>query len=100
MIRLRFGGCRNADIKTFNNLVEDYVNLTNKDKNKTEKGRIMQGYRNDFCNYGVFRGTNAMGKILMLCKQCLHEGTAPDIDYELLKSKNIFICGKCLDFDK
>lgn len=95
-----FWGCRNTDIKTFNDLVEDYVNLTNKDKNKTEKGRIMQGYRNDFCNYGVFRGTNAMGKILMLCKQCLHEGTAPDIDYELLKSKNIFICGKRLDFDK
>ena len=23
-----------------------------------------------------------------------------DMDYELLKSKNIFICGKCLDFDK
>lgn len=95
-----FWGCRNADIRSFNGLVEEYVNLTNKDKNKAEKGRIMQEYRNDFCNYGVFRGTNAMGKILMLCKQCLHEGTAPDIDYELLKSKNIYIFGKRLDFDK
>ena len=95
-----FWGCRNADIKTFNDLVEDYVNLTNKDKNKTEKARIIQEYRNNFCNYGVFRGTNAMGKILMLCKQCLHEGTEPDIDYELLKSKEIYLMGKRLDFDR
>ena len=95
-----FWGCRNSDIKVFNSLVKKYVKLSGKDKSEKEQSRIMSAYRNDFCNYGVFRGTNAMGKILMLCKQCLHDNTVPDIDYELLRRKNIYINGERLVFDK
>lgn len=81
-------------------MVKKYVKLSGKDKSEKEQSRIMSAYRNDFCNYGVFRGTNAMGKTLMLCKQCLHDNTVPDIDYELLRRKNIYINGERLVFDK
>ena len=40
-----------------------------------------------------------MGKILTYIKQCLHDGTEPDIDYQLLKSKNIHFLGNLIDFD-
>lgn len=95
-----FWGCRNPEIKAFNDLVEDYVKLSLKNRSAAEQLKVISAYRNDFCNYGVFEGTNAMGKILMLCKQCLHENTEPDIDYEQLRSKNIYICGNRLTFDK
>ena len=37
-----------------------------------------------------------MGKILMIVKDCLHNGTEPDIDYDLLRSKNIHFLGKLI----
>ncbi len=53
---------------------------------------------NNFTDYGTFRGRNVMGKILTICKKCLQDGTEPPIDYELLKSKHIYLLGKKLTF--
>ena len=39
-----------------------------------------------------------MGKILMIVKQCLHEGTEPDIDFDLLNSKEIYLLGRPVKF--
>jgi hypothetical protein len=39
-----------------------------------------------------------MGKILKLCQLALVEGKELDIDYELLKSKNIHLLGELLTF--
>lgn len=47
---------------------------------------------------GIFEGRNVMGKILMACKEALMNGTVPQIDIELLRTKRINICGKVLDF--
>lgn len=44
-------------------------------------------------NQGVLRGGNALGKILTICKKCLHAGTQPDIDRQLLNRANIYILG-------
>ena len=41
-----------------------------------------------------------MGKILMICRKCLADGTEPDIDYELLRNKNIHLLGKKVNFEK
>ena len=43
---------------------------------------------------GIYHGANGMGKILTICRRCLKEGTTPDIDKELLNSKNIYILGE------
>lgn len=48
---------------------------------------------------GVFVGKNLMGKILMLCRDAVMRGTTPDIDLELLRSKQIYLFGKLLTFD-
>lgn len=47
---------------------------------------------------GVFVGENNLGKILMICRECLVQGTEPPIDYALLDSKNIHLLGKRLTF--
>lgn len=43
---------------------------------------------------GLLAGENNLGKILMICRHALAEGTEPRIDYELLRSSNIHLFGK------
>ena len=42
----------------------------------------------------LLQGSNGMGKILMICRDCLRNGTEPQIDYELLNRSNIYILGE------
>ncbi|MCI5619269.1 MAG: NADAR domain-containing protein [Rikenellaceae bacterium] len=88
-----FWGCRNQSMKDFHTIVGKYVSALNPTSD-AEKDRMVSAYMNDFCNHGIFEGNNEMGKILMIVKKCLHDGTEPQIDYELLKSKNIYLMGQ------
>ena len=47
---------------------------------------------------GLFTGQNNIGKILMICRQCLIDNAEPKIDLELLASKAIHILGHRLHF--
>lgn len=89
-----FWGARNPDKAAFDNLVKKYAK---------QFGLSDKAAKNDFIwkyyNVGTYTGRNVMGKILTYIKQCLHDGTEPDIDYELLKSKNIHFLGNLIDFD-
>lgn len=91
-------GCRNQDKKVFGKLVAKYAE-TQTFKTKVAKEKFVNQYLWDFCNYGEYVGQNIMGKILTIIKNCLHEGTEPEIDYALLNSKNIYMLGKKLDFN-
>mgnify|MGYP003304060949 CR=1 FL=1 len=92
-----FWGARNPEKRTFGKLVEKYV------ESLGLKGRSAKNAENtylwEYCNVGTYTGNNVMGKILTIIKQHLHDGTQPDIDYDLLKSKNIHFLGTPIDFD-
>ena len=47
---------------------------------------------------GKLVGGNAMGKILMLCRDALRNHQEPFIDYDLLRSKHIYLLGQLLTF--
>lgn len=47
---------------------------------------------------GTFVGQNNLGKILMICRDCLIQGVEPPIDYNLLETKDIHILGKRISF--
>ena len=49
-------------------------------------------------NVGEWKGQNNMGKILMICRDCLIEGIEPPIDYDLLNWSNIYLFGERLTF--
>lgn len=51
---------------------------------------------NKINDIGEWRGQNNIGKILMICRDCLREGVEPEIDYELLRQHNIYLFGKLL----
>lgn len=88
-------GCRNKEIvekrieleKSLKEKFEDI--LTKKDLKKKISIEI-----NKINDIGVWVGQNNIGKILMMCKEALKKGVEPDIDYNLLESKNIYILGK------
>ena len=86
-----FWGCRNYEQKEFHSLVSKYVAGFG-GSDSEQKAKVAE-YMDDFCNYGKYIGHNTMGKILMIVKRCLHEGTEPDIDYDLLSKKNIWLLG-------
>ena len=93
-----FWGARNAEKKAFGKLVEKYVETLNT-KTKKDADDAENGLLWEYCNVGTYIGNNVMGKILTIVKQCLHDGTQPDSDYDLLKSKNIHFLGKLIEFE-
>ena len=92
-----FWGCRNAKQYEFYSLYNRYVKQMQISNNKRRE-QIIKERMNDFCNIGSFIGNNAMGKILMIVKRCLHEETVPDINFDLLNRKDIHLLGNRLSF--
>lgn len=88
-----FWGARNAEKKEFGKLARKYAKALNL-KTKRARDEVENRLLWDYCNVGVYEGKNVMGKILMIIKDCLHNETEPDIDYDLLRSKNIHFLGK------
>jgi len=52
---------------------------------------------NGIYNFGMYSGVNTMGKILTYHAICLRAGVEPAIDFDLLESKEIYLCGKRLE---
>ena len=62
------------------------------------KAREEMLLRNSINGIGVFEGKNLTGKILKLCQLALLEGSEPDIDYGLLRSKKIHLGEREVDY--
>ena len=93
-----FWGMKNSELEEKRNKMEDctkYDNPTAKKKELTVK--IMKA-RNSINHIGTWRGVNCMGKILKYLQLCLIDEVEPKIDYDLLRSKQIYLFGKLLRF--
>lgn len=89
-----FWGCFNPELEAIRDAKEELY-LRKYPKAKKEDLNVE---RNKWHNFGVWKGTNEMGKILKICSICLKQGVEMPINYELLKSKHIFLLGKELSF--
>lgn len=66
-------------------------------KRKLEEEK--QAARNEIHHMGTFHsGHNYMGKILKRCQLALLDGIEPEINYDLLREKNIYLLGELLRF--
>ena len=54
----------------------------------------------EWATIGEFVGQNAMGKILMACREALVKGVEPAIDYTLLRNAHVNLLGKELSFNQ
>ena len=94
-----FWGTKNNERHDFYQVVKKYINATEPDATDKDKDRMLLDEFNNFTDYGTYRGSNVMGKILTICRKCLADGTEPPIDYELLRSKHIHLLGKELTYN-
>ena len=92
---------RNKLLEQKRDIVERDAELKNQDMNAKELAKKMMQARNSISlGFGSYEGVNCMGKILTICKYCIEHSTEPPIDYELLRSKKIYLLGELLTFDE
>lgn len=91
-------GCANRELVDARTAVAQSVREKRSNLSKKNLAFLINVETNAVRNVGIFSGQNNIGKILMLCRDCIKRGIEPDIDLELLRSKNIHILGKCLTF--
>ena len=94
-----FWGAKNETLEEKRDLLEKDAEIQNHNSKAKELARLIMQARNSISNFGTWEGINCMGKILTICKHCIENGTQPPIDYELLKSKKIYLLGDLLSFD-
>ena len=95
-------GCSNYELTAYRDLVTDKVveqaKVSNPKISKKALNELVTQETSKINNIGVFTGQNNLGKILMICRDCLMQGVEPLIDYSLLDSKGIYILGKRISF--
>lgn len=102
-----YWGSKNEELETARDKVARYAELQYMKKvrqgkikrNQSELDSEMQAARNEIHYIGKFsRGHNYMGKILKMCQIALLDGAEPNINYDLLRSKHIYLFGELLTF--
>ena len=80
-----------------------YMRLVRQGKkkyNQTEVEKAIVAARNEIHHIGIYSGgQNIMGKVLKRCQLALLNGTKPEINYDLLRSKQIYLLGELLTFE-
>ena len=93
-----FWGMRNKELETKRDIIEECVKYENPTLNDRDLKVKKMEARNSINHIGVWEGVNCMGKILKNLQLCLLDEAEPIIDYELLRSKNIYLFGELLTF--
>lgn len=93
-----FWGAKNEELKECVKVVENYIEYNNPQAKSKDVERLKMEERNKIKYIGSYVGTNCMGKILKMCQLALLNNTEPPINYDLLRSKQIYLFGKLLTF--
>ena len=93
-----FWGAKNEELEEKRSVLEQYTKYKNPNVKKKDLPLLLMEARNSINHIGIWRGVNCMGKILKYLQLCLIDEVEPEINYELLRSKNIYIFGQLLTF--
>ena len=89
-------GCLNKELDKARDTLKQKLKAENPHMKNKDLEHLINVETNKLCDIGEWRGQNNIGKILMLCRDCLRNATEPDIDYNLLNRSNIYLQGKLL----
>ncbi len=95
----RIWGCSNRELIEVRKVREKQLNSEYQHLTKGYLKFLLNVELNSIRDVGLFVGQNNIGKILMLCRRSLKERNEPNIDRDLLRSKNIHILGQRLTFN-
>ena len=91
-------GCKNQELYSKRVILEKALTQCYQNLSKREMSTLINLETNKVNDIGEWRGQNNIGKILMICRDCIIEKIEPSIDYNLLKRSNINLLGKILTF--
>ena len=95
-------GCTNTELAIRRAELKKKVTRQAKSDNpRISKAALKRIVNSETCKVngiGTFVGQNNLGKILMICRDCLIQGVEPPIDYALFNRSNIYILGRRLSF--
>lgn len=92
-------GCKNKELVNCRKALEQEIKEKNPNMKKKDLEHLVNVETNKIDHVGEWRGQNNIGKILMICRDCLREKAEPPIDYDLLRRSNIYLFGKILTFE-
>ena len=95
----QFWGMTNKDLEDKRSIIEECAVYKNPTLSKKELNRVQMEERNKINHIGTWQGVNCMGKILKWLQLCLLDGVEPNINYNLLREKQIYLFGELLAFD-
>ena len=92
-------GCCNRKLVDYRSNLAAEITKANPTMKKKDLKRLINVETNKVNSIGEWRGQNNIGKILMICRDCIIKGTEPVINYDLLRDAQIHIFGKPLQFN-
>lgn len=92
-------GCKNEELWNKRMNLETVLMHKHKYMKRKDFKHLINVETNKINDIGVWKGQNNIGKILMLCRDCIREEAEPQIDYDLLRRSNIYILGELLTFE-
>ena len=92
-------GCKNKELVDCRKALEKRIKGENPTLKKKDLNRLINVETNKIDSIGEWRGQNNIGKILMICRDCLRKDVEPPIDYDLLRRSNIYLFGELLTFE-
>lgn len=91
-------GCKNLELHNQRANLEKTLINKHHGMSRKELNILVNIETNKVNDIGEWKGQNNIGKILMICRNCINEGTEPAIDYDLLRNANIYLLGQKLTF--
>lgn len=88
-----FWGAKNQELMTARSIVENEIDKCGRYRFKYQRDEAKMITANSINDIGHFVGKNVMGKIIKLCSLSLIYDTVPPIDMDLLRRKELYICG-------
>ena len=92
-------GCRNRELIDYRSNLAAEITKANPTMKKKHLKHLINVETNKVNSIGEWRGQNNIGKILMICRDCIIRGTETVINYDLLRDAQIHILGKPLQFN-
>jgi len=91
-----FWGAKNKELMAAREIVENEIEESDRYRFKYQREQAKMIAANSINDIGHFIGKNVMGKIIKLCSLSLIYNAIPPIDFDLLRRKELYFCGRPL----
>jgi len=94
-----FWGAKNKELMAARDVIENEIENSDQYRFKYQREQSKMSAANSINDIGHFVGKNVMGKIMKLCSLSLIYNAVPPIDFDVLRRRELYFCGRQLFAD-